>query len=304
MRTRRSGSSGLTRADVLAVIVLSVFLLVLVGPLASMPRNQGRRAVCMANLARVGKAMLVYANEYDGVLPRAGDPNSVWYGPVVCYAPDRETAYSIRSDGQGGRATISSCFYLLVKYLDVPPKMFVCPGDERTEEFCLADETKVPPGFRMADVWDFGATPSDNCSYAYHLPFGQHGLTASRDPNLAVAADRNPWIKSPAAEPGDFVLFRPDVMPYSGSVEQACAGNAVSHQRGGQNVFFLDGRVTFENRSFCGLDEDNIYTKSALTNMGDPLGGPPIYAVHYSPRNDRDSLLVHDPNGFYGPRQR
>ncbi len=296
MRTKRSGSSGLTRADVLAVIVLGVFLLVLVGPLASMPRNQGKRAVCMANLARIGKAMLVYANEYEGVLPRAGDPNSVWYGPVIWNAPDRETAYSIPSNGQGGRATISSCFYLLVKYFQVPPRVFVCPGDERTKEFRLADETNVPPGFRVADAWDFGATPFDNCSYAYHLPFGIYGLTTSRDPNLAVAADRNPWIRSPAAAPGDFAIFRPDALPYWGTVEMARAGNAVSHQGDGQNVLFLDGRVTFENRSFPGLDEDNIYTRSTSPNGGDPLGAQPVYAARYGPRNERDSLLVHDPD--------
>ncbi len=298
MRTRRSGSSGLTRADVLAVIVLSVFLLVLVGPLASMPRNQGRRAVCMANLARVGKAMLVYANEYDGVLPRAGDPNSVWYGPVVWNAPDRETAYRIRSDGQGGRATISSCFYLLVKYLQVPPKVFVCPGDEGTREFKLADEVAYLPDFKLADAWDFGAAPIDNCSYAYHIPFGQYGLTTSRDPNLAVAADRNPWIRSPAAEAGFFTQFRPDIPPYNATIDQALTGNAISHQGDGQNVLFLDGRVTFEDRSFCGLGKDNIYTRSVLGASGHPVGEQPVYDSHYGARNGKDSLLIHDPPMF------
>lgn len=296
MRTRQSGSSGLTRADVLAVIVLGVFLLVLVGPLASMPRNQGKRAVCMANLARVGKAMLIYANEYDGVLPRAGGPASIWGGPVLWNATDYHNAYGVTVDGEGGKATISSCFYLLVKYLQVPPRMFVCPADKNTKEFKISDE--ILGRFPLADAWDFGAHPADNCSYAYHIPFGIYGLTTSRDPNLAVAADRNPWITSPAREAGFFAHFRPNIPPYNATIEQALTGNAISHQGDGQNVLFLDGRVTFEDRSFCGLGKDNIYTRSVLGASGHPVGEQPVYDSHYGARNGKDSLLVHDP-GFY-----
>ncbi len=296
--TRRSGSSGLMRADVLVLIVAGVFLLGLAGPLASMPRNQATRAVCRANLARIGKTMLVYANEYEGVLPRAGGPTTRWGGPVIWTAVNRHMAYGVSVDGEGGRATISSCFYLLVKYLEVPPRMFVCPSDRGTTEFKLADEVVYRADFKLADAWDFGASPADNCSYTYHIPFGTHGLTTSRDPNLAVAADRNPWIRSPAAEAGDFAIFMPDVAPYGNNVRTARMGNSVSHQKDGQNVLFLDGHASFEHRSSCGLDNDNIYTKSVNMNRGDAKGTMPAYSSTHGPLNDRDSLLVHDPHMF------
>jgi len=302
--TRPSGSSGLTRADVLVLIVAGVFLLILAGPLASMPRNQATRAVCRANLARIGRAMLVYANEYEGALPRAGGPTTVWGGPVIWTAVNRHMAYGVSIDDEGGRATISSCFYLLVKYLQVPPRMFVCPADKGTREFRMADEVTVTGKFRLTDAWDFGGQPMNKCSYAYHLPFGQYGLTTSRDPNLAVAADRNPWIRSPANEAGDFSLFNPDVPPYNGTVRTARMGNSLSHQRDGQNVLFLDGRVTFEHRSSCGLDNDNIYNKSANMNRGDAKGTMPAYATYYQAMNVRDSLLVHDPDRFSVPGTR
>ncbi len=246
--------------------------------------------------------MLVYANDYHGVLPRAGGPASTWKGPVIWNAVDANTAYGV-STGEG-RATISSCLYLLVKYLQVPPRMFVCPADERTKEFGIAEETGVPADFRLTDAWEFGTHPTNKCSYAYHLPFGQYGLTTSRDPNLVVAADRNPWIVSPAADAGVFNAFIPDVAPYSGTVETARMGNAVSHHTDGQNVLFLDGRVTFENRSFCGLDNDNIYTRSTNVSEGDALGTCAVYSSTYRPLNGRDTLLVHDPIDFYHPRTR
>jgi len=104
--------------------------------------------------------------------------------------------------------------------------------------------------------------------------------------SLLVAADRSPWIISPSADAGTFAAFTPDILPWSGSAEQACAGNAVTHQNDGQNVLFLDGRVSFETRSYCGATSadapaafadapDNIYTISANVWTGDPYGTVP-----------------------------
>jgi hypothetical protein len=246
--------------------------------------------------------MFVYAGDYEGALPRAGGPTSDW-GLVVWHAADRYAAYGLSPiDEEGGRASISSCFYLLVKYLEMPTRLFVCPSDVGTSEFKPADEDVVV-GFKLADAWDFGWTPVDNCSYAYHIPFNQYALTTARDPNLAVAADRNPWISSPAAEAdvSQFARFLPDVPPYNGSREQARNGNGYSHQYDGQNVLFLNGRVTFEHRSHCSADADNIYTRSAMPNWGDAQGTLPIAGVAW-PANVRDSLLVHDPAAFSAPR--
>ncbi len=139
------------------------------------------------------------------------------------------------------------------------------------------------------------ATSYKSCSFAYHMPYGPYALTTARDPNLAVAADRNPWIKSPAADAASFANFKPDLSPYTGNADTARAGNAFAHQLDGQNVLFLDGRVTFETRAYCGLDQDNIYTISA-GETGSPLGVLPTTIS--GPANARDSLLVHDPDTF------
>jgi len=273
--TRRDRARGLTRTDVLVVLGLGVFLLAVGVLLASEPRAQARRVVCRANLGKIGKAMFVYAGDYDGALPRAGGPTSTW-GLLGnnWSAPDRYTAYGVTpGTGEGGKASISSCFYLLVKYLDMPPAVFVCPSDVGTSPFRLADEdlSGLP---RLRDAWDFGLDPGDNCSYTCHLPFSMYALNQASDPNMAVAADRNPWIKSPAAEVDvtRYSLFIPDFPPYNGTIETARRGNAISHEEDGQNVLFLDGRVTFERRAHCGPEHDNIYTRSTIIGRGDPMG--------------------------------
>ena len=207
---------------------------------------------------------------------------------------------------EGGTASISSCFYLLVKYAEVTPKSFICKGDTGTSEFTLADEDVTGSNFELIDAWDFGLDPTDNCSYAYHMPFGQYALTTSSEPGLAVAADRNPWIKSPAAEPDDtkFANFQPDIAPYNGSTEQALNGNAISHQGDGQNVLFLDSHVDFEKRAYASLEDDNIYTRSTIANRGDARGEAPQADPGLRPSSRKDSLLVHDPDAMDGTRRR
>jgi len=286
---------GFTLVELLVVIAIIALLMGILMPALARVRQLAFRLTCGTNLSGIGKAMLIYANDYDNELPRAGGKDGEW-GPMTWDALDRYNAYGI-SGGDTGKATISACFYLLVKYAEVTPKSFLCKGDTGTTEFTLADEPSVPTDFELIDAWDFGATSWDHCSYSYHVPFAKYALTTASEPGLAVAADRNPWIDSPAAEGADFTLFVPDMPPHNGSSEQAKAGNAIAHQNDGQNVLFLDSHVEFAKRAFCAVEDDNIYTISSFTDTGASLGDKPIVAGRQAvvPKNRKDSVLVHDP---------
>jgi len=186
-------------------------------------------------------------------------------------------------DGTGGRCTISSSFYLLVKYAEVTPKSFICKGDVGVTEFNPADD--AAGNTDLVDFWDFGMEPETHCSYSYHQPFSAFPLTSSSGPGLAVATDRNPWITSPAYEGKDITFFNPE-----GGRIAIRAGNAVTHQEDGQNVLFIDSHVAFEKRPFCGINDDNIYT---FWDGGDiRIGVPPT--IGNEPMDRLDSLLVHD----------
>jgi hypothetical protein len=63
--------------------------------------------VCGINLSGFGKAMLIYAQDYEDEFPRAGAP-----GMTMNYGPP----------------PISETLYKLIKYADVTPKSFVCRG--------------------------------------------------------------------------------------------------------------------------------------------------------------------------------
>jgi hypothetical protein len=268
-------------------------------PALARTRQLAFRMTCGTNLSGMGKAMLIYASDYGDRLPRAGSPDSTW-GPVANWtASSRQAAFDMTSDGHAGKATISSCLYLLVRYVEVTPRSFICKGDTGTTEFRLSDVAhRLPASFELIDAWDFGPSGESykHCSYSYHLPFGKDNLTISGEPGFAVAADRNPWFPSPAAAPADWAYFRPDLPGQGGTSSTARNGNALAHRSEGQNVLFLDTHVEFAKRPYCSLDDDNIYTVSGQAGGGAPMGEQPTLSS--VPLNPRDSFLVHDPDTF------
>ena len=285
--SERHKTQSLRPAEVLVVLLMFLFLLAVVPLACRRVRSTDYRMVCGTNLSGLGKAMLIYSNDYDDELPRSGGRKSIWAQRIPNWqARTRFQAYGLKANGEGGYGSISSCFYLLVKYTEVTPKTFICPQDRGTSEFKPADDGAGH--LELIDLWDFGTDPTDNCSYSYHIPFGLYALTTSSEPGMAVAADRNPFIEQPMAEPKNYARFQ-----IEGSREAIKAGNAHQHDDEGQNVLFLDSHVAFEKVPYCGINDDNIYT---FWDGGDiRRGGLPSFAS--SPQDRTDSLLVHDGKG-------
>jgi prepilin-type N-terminal cleavage/methylation domain-containing protein len=287
---------GFTLVELLVVIAIIALLMGILMPALSRVRQIAFRMVCGTNLSGIGKAMLIYANDYEDELPRAGGRSSTWSTPIPDWqALNRFGAYGLGTDGSGGTANISSCFYLLVKYAEVTPKSFICKGDSGAIEFKPSEHGIVDRD--LIELWDFGTyvdeadNPSTHCSYSYHVPFGVFALTTSSEPGMAVAADRNPWMDSPGGSAKDISLFDPD-----GGKEAIQIGNAVAHQEDAQNVLFLDIHVSQEKRPFCGINDDNIYT---YWDGGDIRRGA-MPTIGSEPQDRLDSLLVHDGGGATG----
>lgn len=294
VRIERSGGKVTGRIFAVAAVLIPVFaglLLVLIFSYAPR-RSTAYRMVCGINLSGIGKAMLMYANDYDDEFPRAGGKNGVWSNNTPDWRADsRFVAYGLNADGTGGSASISSSLYLLLKYEYVvdrqpnyaAPKFFVCKPDSGITEF---KPSKY--GVRdkdLIDLWDFGPDPTKHCSYSYHIPYGPYALTTSYLPGMAVAADRNPWQDSPFAKARDFHAFNPD-----GDRKAIKAGNSIPHKEDGQNVLFIDSHVSFQKSSFCGINDDNIYTYWD----GPDIRRGDIPNLKSQPAGRLDSMLVND----------
>ncbi|MDH4238532.1 MAG: zinc-ribbon domain-containing protein [Phycisphaerae bacterium] len=267
-------------------VVLFFFMIFLAGLLLYKP-PVAHRMVCGSNLSGIGRAMLIYANDYDNKFPRAGSLTSKWGTTPNWQADNRNDAFGLNPDGTGGSATISSSLYLLVKYVEVTPKSFCCKNDKKTKPFKAYDYI---PRMDDEDVWDFGPEPTKHCSYSYHIPYGPFPLkTTTSEPGQAVAADRNPWLDPYTDTTG----FRWDSQTKTGgreNIRRYQKGNSGPHQREGQNVLFMDNHVYFEKHSFCGVNEDNIYTYWNGSDI--QQGAPPTLTSQ--PADKLDSLLVND----------
>jgi len=286
IRIEISGGKITGRAFAVASVLVAIFagLLPVWFVISNIPRSTAFRPVCGTNLSGIGKAMLIYSNDYDDEFPRAGGRESIWSSSIPDWKADnRFAAYGVNADGTGGRATISSSLYLLVKYAEVEPKRFLCTGDIGITEF-----NPKKYGFKdkdLFDLWDFGPEPTRHYSFSYHMPYGPYALTTSYLPGMAVAADPNPWMKAPATNYKRFAYFDPD-----GDREAVRSGNCSTHQGDGQNVLFMDAHVSFNKTSFCGVNDDNIYTYWA----GQDIRRGVIPNLQSQPIDRLDSMLVND----------
>jgi prepilin-type N-terminal cleavage/methylation domain-containing protein len=285
---------GFTLVELLVVIAIIALLMGILMPALARVRQIAFRMVCGTNLSGIGKAMLIYANDYADELPVAGNSETKW-GAEGCVNPIAVPP-ATSPWGTNNNATITSCFYLLVKYAEVTPKSFICKGDTEVSEF----ET---PDYDLIELWDFGVKvgdkPKEHCSYSYHQPFdttsnNNYSLTTSSEPGLAVAADPNPWLTEASNKVWD------DFDP-AGGRDGLKAGNTHTHQDEGQNVLFLDSHVNFENTPACGINEDNIYTEYS-SSVAPQLGIKPTSGGSV-PRTRQDSLLVND-GGSVTPKTR
>jgi prepilin-type N-terminal cleavage/methylation domain-containing protein len=301
MERKRKGK-GFTLVELLVVIAIIALLMGILMPALARVRQIAFRMACGSNLSGIGKAMLIYSNDYDNEYPRAGYVGTIWQKKVISWsAPDRGTAFTGSSVPSGpGEATITSSFYNLIKYAEVTPKSFICKGEPTKKPFKASDMPGTP-NMEDEDAWDFGPHdpgvnryPSNHCSYSYHMPYNQRFLsTASSEPGMAVAADRNPHL-DPFTDASGFLVDNNNENP--DGIKYSQLGNAGAHQRDGQNVLFMDCHVDFEKRSYCGVDEDNIYTYWSAVVPDKRQGMPPVCDAYdmTQPIGKTDSLLVNE----------
>jgi prepilin-type N-terminal cleavage/methylation domain-containing protein/prepilin-type processing-associated H-X9-DG protein len=324
-------TKGFTLVELLVVIAIIALLMGILMPALARVRAIAFRMTCGTNLAGIGKAILIYANDYDEEFPVGGWSNSVFNHGLT---PATAWESTSRAGAFGGppptasRVTITACFYALVKFADVPTKSFVCKSDSGVAEFDPHKYGTLAEDFQVTDAWEFGpwtsATATDGnpdwrCSYSYHYPFNsQYTLTTGSDPGQPVAADPNPWFIHASAQPKS-ERFSPGVIgqlgdqdgPYGSKApfdpvhytdsDHIKFGNAICHQEEGQNVLFVDGHVAFEKNSFCGIDEDNIYTTydGYEYRVGNPLKNGTTGLCE--PAFKKDSFLVGNRAAVAGP---
>lgn len=300
-----------TKSDIVVVVLCVVLIVMTAGAVKEMGTEGAFRQTCATNLSGLGKAMLLYSNDYEDELPMAGGHVNKWVPTIPNWmAHSRQQAYAMSIDRTGGstafptgKTTTTSSLYLLVKYAEVAPGKFVCPSEPKTPAFRLSDAKEtLPVGLEFIDAWDFGGryddcnNPSRHCSYSYHTSFDhKYSLTLAHDAGMAILADRNPWIDPNRVHDASLGWARFLEASEGDDPNLIRLGNSDAHQREGQNVLFLDTHVAFQTRAACGVGADNIYTIDAgQSESGKPKQIAPQVYNPQRPAHKRDSVLVQE----------
>ena len=292
--------NGITLIELLVVIAVTTLFVGVLMPGLNRSRQLAYRLLCATNLRSIGSTMAVFADDNEGQYPRPGGPNviwstcgkiSQWWGPGA--GPPESQAFC------DGTATITSCFFLLVKYDYLGVQQFHCRGDEGSRVFKAREAGVAAQLQSLSAAWDFGGGtrtgkggvlsglwPGECVSYSYHMPFNIHvywpGFPISQvsREDSPLCADRNPFL--------DVRADNPDI-----------AANTLAHQGKGQNVLYKGGHVVFEQTPRVGLNGDNIWTYGGdpAIGGGDPNGTPPVDVGDGYPQGEcfsNDAYLVNE----------
>ncbi len=258
--------------QITAIAAMVMIAVSVMWPVLTRARVDAQRMASANNLAMAGHGFGLYAADHNDVMPKRDvAPGADWWR--IGTQPNQTG--QVRSN--------SAHLFVLIRQKYVDPVALSCPSN--------------PDANRGLDVDGCDWPDPQSVSFSYQNQFGPMTLRLSRQPQLAVLANRNPMfqirVMSPDAGPAGTTdqtkpgvrmalsassssqprfIFQRNLKPVTGSL---------AYQGRGQNVLLADGQV--------------MWTKEPILPNGDNIWlarGIDDYAGNEVPQQPDDAFLV------------
>ena len=244
--SKHQSARGFTLIELLVVIAIIAILAGMLLPALGKAKQSGQKAKCLNNLRQMGLAMIMYADENEGLIPRSDQP--FWFQVFA-------TQLGVKSTNDFGRAKIYLCPSYGKKLADKPQVIcyvvngwqFDSPTD--TEGSAIIGTTKMTQVQKPTDTIYLADNESNETFKTQLRPIV---LTTSRDDNTIGLND----------------VWRPNHLPYvqrggkpttvlntSESDAQACRRVAATRHGKGPNLLYMDGHSAYKKADTMGVDE-------------------------------------------------
>jgi prepilin-type N-terminal cleavage/methylation domain-containing protein/prepilin-type processing-associated H-X9-DG protein len=105
-RSPRRESHAFTLIELLVVIAIIAILAAILFPVFAQAREKARQTACLSNMKQIGLGMMMYAQDYDEVLPMAQS-----YGPYNAALPSLTSSYVTRVQQYGAVPSPTNIWY-------------------------------------------------------------------------------------------------------------------------------------------------------------------------------------------------
>jgi len=163
---------GFTLIELLVVIAIIAILAAILFPVFARAREAARKATCLSNLKQIALACLMYAQDYDEVLPACNNGTFATSHPIVPVDP-QDTAAAAAGAGLGSKDywQLGDLLRSYIKSMDI----FNCPtGSRRDLSTPLEQQTLTSgPAIGVLKIGNF-THPNDYPGYAWWMHVGNY----------------------------------------------------------------------------------------------------------------------------------